>query len=69
TLNQSDNFQPGDKGPMAYLNAGQDLTLMLGRVEAAGGQIVTPRADLGGTGYYAIFRDSEGNHVALMSAT
>jgi hypothetical protein len=68
-VNQSDNFQPGDKGPLVYLNAGHDLSPMLNRVEAAGGKIVTPKTDLGGNGFYAIIRDSEGNNVALMSAT
>jgi hypothetical protein len=68
-VNQSNNFLPGDRGPLVYLNAGQDLTPMLNRVIAAGGQIVTPKTDLGGNGYYAIFRDTEGNHLALMSAS
>jgi uncharacterized protein len=67
-LNQSAGFEPGDKGPLVYLNAGQDLNPMLNRVEAAGGRIVTPKTDLGGNGFYAIIRDTEGNHVALMSA-
>jgi uncharacterized protein len=68
-VNQSQDFQPGSTGPLVYLNAGQDLTPMLARVESAGGKVVTPKTDLGGNGFYAIFRDSEGNHLALMSAT
>jgi uncharacterized protein len=68
-INQSQNFQPGSTGPLVYLNAGQDLSPMLARVAGAGGSVVTPKTDLGGNGFYAIFRDSEGNHLALMSAT
>lgn len=68
SLNQTQNFPPGDKGPLVYLNAGDDLTPMLNRIEGAGGQIISPKADLGGTGFYAMFRDSEGNVVALMSS-
>jgi predicted enzyme related to lactoylglutathione lyase len=68
SLNQSSGFQPGDTGPLVYLNAGQDLSPMLGRVESAGGRIITPKTDLGGRGYYAILQDTEGNHVGLMSA-
>lgn len=68
SLNQSSGFQPGSQGPLVYLNAGDDLSPMLGRVEAAGGRIVTPKTDLGGRGYYAILQDTEGNHVGLMSA-
>lgn len=67
-LNQSKGFQPGDKGPLVYLNAGEDLTPMLNRVESAGGRIVSPKTDLGGNGFYAIIQDTEGNHVALMSS-
>lgn len=66
-LNQSNGFQP-DKGPLVYLNAGEDLSPMLDRVEGAGGRIVTSKTDLGGTGFYAIIQDIEGNHIALMSA-
>ena len=68
SLNQTANFQPSDRGSLVYLNAGEDLTLMLERVRQAGGEILAPKSDLGGNGFYAIFRDSEGNAVALMSA-
>lgn len=69
SLNQTKGFLPGDKGPMIYLNGGQDLAPMLARVEPAGGVIIDPKTDLGGNGFYAIFRDTEGNHVGLMSAS
>jgi uncharacterized protein len=69
SINQTSNFPPGDQGPLVYLNAGEELTPMLNRVEGAGGKVVTPKSDLGGNGFYAIFRDSEGNQVALMSAS
>ena len=69
SINQTANFPPGTQGPLVYLNAGQDLTPMLNRVEPAGGRIIVPKSDLGGNGFYAIFHDSENNRVALMSAT
>lgn len=68
SINQTTNFPPGTQGPLVYLNAGDDLSPMLARVESAGGQVVTPKADLGGTGFYATIRDTEGNQIALMSA-
>jgi predicted enzyme related to lactoylglutathione lyase len=37
----------------------------LKKVEAAGGSVVTPRADMGGMGSYAYFKDSEGNVLGL----
>jgi uncharacterized protein len=69
SLNQSNNFLPGDQGPLVYLNGGQDLNPMLQRAEAAGGAKITSKTDLGGNGFYAIIRDTEGNHIALMSAS
>lgn len=69
SLNQSNNFLPGDQGPLVYLNGGQDLNPMLQRAEAAGGTKITEKTDLGGNGFYAIIRDTEGNQIALMSAS
>jgi hypothetical protein len=66
-LNQSKDFEPGDTGPLIYLNSGRDLLPMLHRVEAAGGSILTGKTDLGGNGFYAILKDTEGNRIALMS--
>lgn len=69
SINQTEHFPPGQQGPLIYLNAGQDLTPMLSRAVAGGAQVVTPKSDLGGTGFYAVIRDSEGNQIALMSAS
>jgi uncharacterized protein len=54
-------------GPLISLNAGDDLTPVLERVEAAGGQVVVPRTSIGEHGAMAIFLDSEGNRVGLHS--
>jgi|LSQX01.1.fsa_nt_gb predicted enzyme related to lactoylglutathione lyase len=40
----------------------------LDRVEAAGGEVVMPKMDFGGHGWYARFRDTEGNIVSLWRA-
>ncbi len=37
----------------------------LERVQAAGGAIVAPKMDMGGYGWYARVRDSEGNLISL----
>jgi predicted enzyme related to lactoylglutathione lyase len=53
-----------------YLNAGDDLNLVLARVADAGGHVEQeklPVADEQDLGYYAIIRDTEGNRVALHS--
>lgn len=57
---------PCDTGVLIYLNAGNDLDGILGRVEPSGGRVIMARtliSDAGG--YFALFIDSEGNRIAL----
>lgn len=59
---------PGPMGTMIYLNGGDDLAIPLARVSAAGGEVLVSKSLIREEiGYYAIFRDSEGNHVGLYS--
>ena len=59
---------PSDKGPLIYLNGGNDLNNVLDKVEPAGGRIVMPKTSIGADeGYFAIFIDSQGNKLALHS--
>ncbi|WP_127844797.1 VOC family protein [Psychroflexus aestuariivivens] len=59
---------PGDTGPLLYLNAGDDLSLVLNQVEKAGGRVVMPKTLISKeSGYFAIFIDPEGNKLALYS--
>lgn len=67
SLNQTVNFTPSDKGPLVYLDAGEDLRDHLGRVEAAGGKVVEPKTSMGEFGNYATILDTEGNLLALYS--
>lgn len=67
SLNQTKNFEPSDKGIFIYLDAGEDLTHHLSRIEPAGGKIVEPKTSMGSAGYYASIRDTEGNVLALYS--
>ena len=49
-------------------NAGDDLQLVLDKVEAHGGSIITPKtAHADGVGFFALFLDSEGNRIGLHS--
>jgi predicted enzyme related to lactoylglutathione lyase len=69
SLNQTNNFEPSDRGVLVYMDAGDDLTTCLGRVPAAGGQIAAEKTSMGeGAGYYAIVHDTEGNAFALYSS-
>ena len=62
-----EGYEPSKMGCMIYLNGGDDLSVPLGRVEEAGGEIILPKTDIGENGFYAQFIDCEGNRVALHS--
>ena len=64
---QGEGYAPSAEGSIVYLNGGEDLTTVLNRVEAAGGQVVMPKTDIGENGFVAFFMDSEGNRVGLHS--
>lgn len=57
---------PSDTGTLVYLNAGNDLDGVLGRVELAGGRVIMPKTHINdASGNFALFIDSEGNRLAL----
>lgn len=63
-----EDMAPSRQGTLVYLNGGDDLSVMLARVEAAGGKIAVPKTEIGnGFGFFAHFINSEGNKVGLHS--
>lgn len=65
-LIQGPGCYPSDAGVLIYLNAGDDMDSILGRIELAGGRIIMPKTLIGEqAGYFALFIDSEGNRLAL----
>ncbi|SDE92953.1 VOC family protein [Chitinophaga filiformis] len=67
---QGSEYFPSQRGSLVYLHAGDDLTEVLERVEAAGGKIELdkrPVSEFQDLGYFAIFFDPDGNRVALHS--
>jgi len=61
-------YEPSQQGTLPYLNGGADLSVVLERVEHAGGKILLPKTFIGESlGYVAQFLDSEGNRIALHS--
>lgn len=65
---KSEQHQVSGQGVLAYLNGGDNLDIVLGRVEAAGGKILVPKTQISpDMGYFAIFADTEGNTLALHS--
>ena len=59
--------KPSQEGTVVYLNAGDDLSEPLSKVEDAGGKVILPRTSIGENGFIAHFIDTEGNRVALHS--
>ena len=64
---EGEGFEPSMKGPLIYLNGGEDLSVPLSKVEAAGGKILLPKTSIGGNGFMAHITDTEGNKIALHS--
>lgn len=66
-LIEGPGYEPSNKGSLIYLNGGEDLSVSLGKVEAAGGKIIMPKTSIDPNGFMAHFEDTEGNKVALHS--
>ncbi len=65
---KAEGYKPSADGVTIYLNGGDDLQVILDKVETGGGKILiskTLHADE--SGYFAIFLDSEGNKIGLHS--
>lgn len=67
SLNQTKNFEPGNRGALVYLDTGKDLSVHLARVVPAGGKVIDPKTSMGSAGWYASFEDTEGNLFAFYS--
>ena len=66
-ISQAPGFEPGSVGVLVSLDAGKDLDGALQRVRDAGGEILTEKTaiEAEGRGYFAIFKDLEGNKLGL----
>ncbi len=65
---KGEGYEPSAKGITLYLNGGENLQVILDKVEQHGGKILvpkTPHADE--SGFFALFLDSEGNKMGLHS--
>ncbi|PKQ27189.1 MAG: hypothetical protein CVT64_01740 [Actinobacteria bacterium HGW-Actinobacteria-4] len=62
------DWAPSATGIMVYFDGGEDLQVILDRVEPAGGTVVEGKQPVNATsGYWARFRDTEGNLIGLLS--
>jgi len=63
-----EGYAPTLAGALIYLNGGADLSVVLDRIEEAGGEVVMSKNLISeDVGYMALFVDTEGNSVALHS--
>jgi predicted enzyme related to lactoylglutathione lyase len=65
-----DFYKPNDNGSLIYLNCQPDLQIVLDKVMAAGGKILTEKTHISSEqdlGYWALITDTEGNRVAFHS--
>jgi uncharacterized protein len=61
-------YIPSEHGVLVYFDAGDDLNPMLARAEGAGATVVIPKTLISeDIGYMAVFRDPDGNRIALHS--
>ncbi len=66
-LIQDGHRKPSSEGTLIYLDAAGKLDACVERLKGAGGTLLMPKTDIGDPGFIAVFRDSEGNSVALHS--
>lgn len=67
-LVQSEGSVPSNKGTLIYLNGGNDLNLILLKVNAAGGKVLADKMFISEeAGYCAFFLDTEGNKIGIRS--
>mgnify|MGYP003118350734 FL=1 len=65
---KAEGYTPSFSGVTIYLNGGDDLQVILDKVEKNGGEIIVPKSlHADESGFFAIFLDSEGNKMGLHS--
>jgi len=65
---KTEGDKPSANGVTIYLNGGDNLQVILDKVEKNGGEIIVPKSPhADDSGYYALFLDSEGNKMGLHS--
>ena len=66
-IKAGEHYTPSQEGVLVYFTC-QDVANEIGRVEAAGGKVISDKTQISENhGYMAYFIDSEGNRIALHS--
>lgn len=65
---KAEGNKPSADGVTVYLNGGDNLQVILDKVEENGGKIIVPKtAHADESGFFALFLDTEGNRLGLDS--
>lgn len=64
-LMQGTGYIPSKLGSIVYFKGGNDLQVVLDRVQSAGGEVLLPKTSLGQNGFMAHFMDTEGNRIGI----
>ncbi len=65
---QGEDYNPSTNGILTYLNGGNDLQMILDKVEKHNGKILVSKTQISPEmGYFGIFIDTEGNKLAVHS--
>lgn len=67
-LIKGDEYKTTTDGTIVYLNAGDDLQIVLDKIEPNGGNVIVSKTLIGPEiGFFAMFIDTEGNKLGLHS--
>ena len=65
---KGEGYKPSTNGVTVYLNGGDNLQIILDKIEKNGGKILMPKtAHADESGFFALFLDTEGNKLGLNS--
>ncbi|MGB5693584.1 MAG: VOC family protein [Flavobacteriaceae bacterium] len=68
SLVQHEMYQPSDSHGVLIYFSSRDVDIELGRLESTDGHVLKPKTAIGGGhGFMTLFKDSEGNRIALHS--
>jgi hypothetical protein len=65
---QGEDYKPSTDGILAYLNGGNDLQIVLDKIEPNKGKVIVSKTQISPEmGYFGMFIDTEGNKMAVHS--
>ena len=71
SINETSNFPPSDTGSLVYFNADGAISDILEKIAASGGEVIIPKSNIiegdESSGYYATFKDTEGNVLGIFA--